>query len=88
MEIDVNKIGTKPDYDEQMEIDINSLGMIRLKKIYNEIELGMEGRKVDMKNYEEIFNQGLVRLRQLIPEDALPDFYEEDQNDIYRTQRI
>lgn len=59
-----------------------------LKEIYNEIELGMEGRKVDMRNYEEIFNQGLVRLRQLIPEDSLPDFYEENQNDIYGTQRI
>ncbi|MCK5581919.1 MAG: hypothetical protein KAJ18_11680 [Candidatus Omnitrophica bacterium] len=59
-----------------------------LKEIYNEIELGMEGRKVDMKNYEEIFNQGLVRLRQLIPEDSLPDFYEENQNDINRNQRI
>ena len=59
-----------------------------LKEIYNELELGMAGRKVDMRNYEEIFNQGLVRLRQLIPEDSLPNFYEENQNDIYGTQRI
>ena len=44
---------------------------------------------VDMaRNYEAIFNQGLVRLQQLIPEDALPNYYEESPNDSYRTGRI
>jgi len=59
-----------------------------LKEIYNEIELGMAGQKVDTRNYEAIFNQGLVRLQQLIPEDALPNYYEESPNDSYRTGRI
>jgi len=59
-----------------------------LKEIYNEIELGMSGQKVDTANYTNIHDQGLIRLRQLIPEDDLTNFYEETTYDSFRTGRI
>jgi len=38
-----------------------------LNEIYNQIELGVEGQKVDTQNYGAMFQNGLVRLKQLIP---------------------
>lgn len=46
------------------------------KEIFNKIELGLDGKKVDTANYENIFNQGLLKLDDMIPEDNLPDYYD------------
>jgi len=46
------------------------------KEIFNRLELGMAGQKVDTQNYENIFNRGLLRLDDLVPRDELPDYYD------------
>ena len=45
------------------------------REIFNRIELGLNGRKVDTTNYDNIFNNGILRLVDLIPEDGLPEYY-------------
>ncbi len=46
------------------------------KTIYDQIELGLSGPKVDTANYTRMFNNGLVQLVELIPNDNLPDYHD------------
>ena len=48
-----------------------------LKEIYNQIEMGIKGPKVDTINYTSIFNQGLAQLQGFLPEDGNPMYYED-----------
>ena len=46
------------------------------KEIFNRLELGMAGQKVDTQNYENIFNRGLLGLDDLVGKDERPDYYD------------
>jgi hypothetical protein len=46
------------------------------REIFNRIELGLAGPKVDTANYDSIFQGGILKLVDLIPEDGEPDYYD------------
>jgi len=42
------------------------------REIFNKKELGMAGQKVDTANYDNIFNGGILKLVDILPEDGEP----------------
>jgi hypothetical protein len=51
-----------------------------LMGIYSEIELHVNGRRINTEYYENRFNEGLTELIEMFPQDKVPEYYE-DAND-------
>jgi len=47
------------------------------REIFNKIELGMAGPKVDTANYSRIFDKGLLDLADYYPHDGVSEYYED-----------
>ncbi len=55
------------------------------REIYNKVEMGLDGPKVDTLAYDAIFQEGLVQLQVLLPPDGNPVYYETESEAAERT---
>jgi len=47
------------------------------REIFNVLELGMAGQKIDTTSYGNIFISGILKLVDILPEDGEPDYYDD-----------